>query len=191
MRMSFWINLLSAELHYAHHKRRLRSNGFTLTEFVAVVAIIAVLISILAPSWTSFLARQRLVSAQNIAYQGIQQAQVKSQQNHSEWQFSIREVNGFVEWSVHPKSVYTSVSQWKPLGDSSIKIDSETTLQLFGNGRTVRFGHKGNVVSRLGRVTLSSKQSQRLKRCVYVSTIIGALRQAKEQSTTHDGDYCY
>lgn len=173
------------------YKRRLRRSGFTMLELMVIVAIVAILMGIAAPGWIRFLDTQRLISAQNIVYQGIQQAQAKSQQTHSEWQFSIRDTTGSVEWSVHPKSTFTSVNNWELLGGTSVQIDSETTLQAFGSGRTVRFDHKGNVVSRLGRVTLSSPRVKSVKRCVYVSTLIGALRQSKQQDTSKIGDFCY
>lgn len=155
------------------------------------MAIIAILMAIVAPGWIRFLDTQRLASAQNVVYQGIQQAQSKAQQTHSQWQFSMRDINDSIEWSVHPEMALSLVSNWESLGNPSLQIDDETTLQRSGNGRTVRFDHKGNVASRLGRVTLSSRRVSSVKRCVYVSTIIGALRQSKEQSKPRDGDFCY
>lgn len=178
-------------LRYGHRQKKLTRSGFTLLEFIVVMAIVAILMAVLAPGWIRFLDTQRLASAQNVVYQGIQQAQSKAQQTHSEWQFSIRDINGSVEWSVHPEMTPTLISNWQSLGNTSVQIDNETTLQQSGNGRTVRFDHKGNVASRLGRVTLSSRRASSAKRCVYVSTIIGALRQSKEQSKPRDGDFCY
>lgn len=174
-----------------HRYRRLSQSGFTLLELIAVVALISILMAISVPSWLQFMDTQRLISAQAIVHQGIQQAQNKAQQNRAEWQFSIRDVNGVVEWSVHPQSVAMSLAEWQPIGYKTIQIDSETTLQRSGNGRTVRFNYKGNVVSRLGRVTLTSQRFPQVKRCVYVSTIIGAVREAKEQRRPYNGDFCY
>ena len=148
------MSFLSRHIYY---RRKLKHGGFTLLEFMVVVAIVAILMGIAAPGWIRFLDTQRLISAQNVVYQGIQQAQSKAQQTHSEWQFSIREVSGSVEWSVHPRTTFPNVDQWERLGNTSVQIDDETTLQPFGSGRTVRFDQKGNVVSRLGRVTLSSR----------------------------------
>lgn len=121
----------------------------------------------------------------------MQQAQGKAQQNHADWQFSIREISEVVEWSVHSESALSDDIDWQSLGHASVQIDLETTLQQSGNSRTIRFDQKGNISSRLGRVTLSSKRFGSVKRCVYASTIIGAFRQSKEQSVPHDGDFCY
>jgi len=175
-------------------KLKQNSAGFTLLEFMTVVTIVAILVAIIAPNWLRFSDTQRLIQAQNVVYQGIQEAQVKARQNYSEWQFSIRDTSGLVEWSVHSNAVSADTSNWKSLSNSSIQMDAETTLQLvrrFGQTRTVRFNQKGDVVSRLGRVTLSIKRFPQVKRCVYVSTILGALRQSKEQSRPRRGDFCY
>jgi len=160
-------------------------------EFLVIIVMVAFLFSVLAPSWLRFVDAQRLISAQSVVYQGIRQAQAKASQTHSEWHFSVREKDGLVEWSIHPQIAPDLVSNWSRVGNRVVKIDDETTLQPFGDSRTVRFDHKGNVVSRLGRVTLSSRRFESVKRCVYVSTIIGAMRQSKEQRTSRGGDFCY
>ena len=178
-------------IHRIYFRQKPTQGGFTLLEFMAVIAIVAILIVVLAPTWIRFLDTQRLVTAQGVVYQGIQQAQAKAQQTHSEWQFSIRDTENYVEWSVHPEILSGATLHWELVGHESIQIDDETTIQSFSMGRTVRFDHKGNVASRLGRITLSSKRFEQVKRCVYVSTIIGALRQSKEQSTPRDGDFCH
>ena len=167
-------------------------SGFTLTEMMAVVVLIAVLMAIAFPGWIRFVDTQRLNSAQAVVYQGIRDAQAEAQQHRSEWQFSVRAIGNDVEWTTHAAIIQTEdADNWQSVGNPVVQLDAETTLQVSGNGRTVRFDHKGNVVSRLGRVTLSSKRLNKIKRCVYVSTIIGALRQSKEKENPYDGDFCY
>ena len=157
-----------------------------------VVVTIALLMAIAAPVWIRFADTQRLNTAQSVVHQGMRTAQSNARQKRMEWQFSIRETGDVVEWSSH-SSVITEgdITNWQPVGDSIVQIDDETTLQVSGNRRTVRFDHKGNVVSRLGRVTLSSTRANEIKRCVYVSTIIGNLRQSKSKSSPRSGDFCY
>lgn len=154
--------------------------GFTLFELLVVIVILGTLAAIAAPGWLRFLARQQTTSAQEHIRQDIQQAQMKSQQNNVLWQFSVRENNGIVETTTHPATVEPSESNWESL-NKSIRLDSETTLLSKDGVRYVRFDEKGNVRgSRLGRVTVSSKQFSDIKHCVIVSTLIGATRTAQE-----------
>ena len=44
----------------------------------------------------------------------------------------------------------------------------------------------------LGRITLSSRNGGKAKRCIYISTLLGAIRTAKEHDTRNEeGKYCY
>lgn len=165
--------------------------GFTLLEVLVAVSLVGILSSILLPSWLRFLAKQQVTAASGLIRQGIQQAQANSQKENISWQFSIKEVAGTVELATHPKSVSPNlVSVWEDI-DSSIRLDAETNFASSGEIYYVRFDEKGNVQYRLGRVTLSSKRFPDIKRCVIVSTLIGATRAAKEQPTAEDGKYCY
>lgn len=168
------------------------SVGFTLTELLCVIAIIGILAAIVAPNGLRFLAVQQVDSAQGTLRQGIQQAQLKAQQTNTSWQFNVRERDNNVEMSTHPKAVSASSSNWEAL-DKSIQIETETSFYLNSGIYYVRFDEKGNVrASRLGRVTVSSKQFPSVKRCVFVSTLLGATRTAEGQSTPDDsGRFCY
>ncbi len=169
-------------------KDRSVERGFTLLELLAVTVILGALAAIAAPGWLRFLARQHTISAQEHIRQDVQQAQMKSQQNNVLWQFSVREVDGIIETTTHPATVDPGVSNWESL-NKSIRLDSETTLLLKGGVRYVRFDEKGNVRgSRLGRITVSSKQFPEIKQCVIVSTLIGATRTAQE-NTKPDPSY--
>jgi hypothetical protein len=68
----------------------------------------------------------------------------------------------------------------------------ESTLQLSNGVRRVRFDDIGGVIPPLGKITLSSKSGGTAKRCVIVSTILGAMRTARENPTPDSGNrYCY
>ncbi len=185
----------------SYYWRRIRNqfsrssiSGFTLIELIAVVALIGILMAIFAPGWIRFIDTQRINSAQSVVYQGMKQAQLKAQQNKAEWQFSVRDTSGRIEWSVHSRAVPALSTRWNEVSHPIVQIDDETTLQLdnnVANTRAVRFDHRGNVSSRLGRITLSSKRFSDIKRCVYVSTLIGTIRQSKEQREPQQGDFCY
>ncbi|EDX86705.1 general secretion pathway protein H [Synechococcus sp. PCC 7335] len=164
--------------------------GFTLIEVFVVVAIVGILSTIAAPSWFSFLEGNRLTTSRDQIHSAIRQAQIIAQSRGLTWQFSIRERNDFVEWAVH-QPVAIDEAQWEVSDSASVQIDDETSFASSGDVRYVRFDEDGNV-ERLGRITLSSEQAPTIKRCVIVSTLIGAMRKSKEQSVPNTGgNTCY
>lgn len=167
--------------------------GFTLFELIVAVGIIGILSAIIASSWFSFVERQSLNIAQNQIYRAMQEAKSNAKVQKVTWQFSIRKTNDVVQWAVHSTTINPAKIQWNNL-DKYIDLDPETTLQESGGVRKIEFNYQGNVTkSRLGRVTLSSRHGGKIKRCVFVSTLIGTLRTAKEhpQPNRNDGKYCY
>ncbi len=169
-----------------------KQSGFTLLELLVVIFGVGIVAAVAAPSWSGFLEGSRLTTARDKLYLGIRDAQMKSQHQGIAWQFSLRERDDLVEWAIHPKSTSPHlVQQWEPLESKSIKVDEETTFARSSGVYYVRFDEKGNVQYRLGRVTLSSEQTSSIKRCVIVSTLIGAMRESKEQLTPRDGKFCY
>jgi prepilin-type N-terminal cleavage/methylation domain-containing protein len=168
------------------------AKGFTLIETLAVVSIIGILSAIGAPSWLNFISTQRLNVAQNEVYRAMRQAQSQAKKEKLTWQVSFRETNDIVEWAVHPATVTPNHAIWKAL-DSHIRLDRETTLQELNGVRQIQFDDLGSVRKPpLGRITLSSKSGGSAKRCVFVSTILGAVRTAKEQpKADNSGKFCY
>ncbi len=155
--------------------------GFTLLEMLIVAVVIGIIAAVAGPGWFSFVEKNRLVAARDQLYLGIRQAQSEAQHKSTTWQFSLRERDELIEWAVHPTSVAFEDAQWRPVDARSIGIDNETTFVKSDGTYYVRFNRKGHP-HRLGRLTLSGQRFSNQKRCVIVSTLIGAARKAKEQS---------
>ncbi len=170
-------------------KRAMAQNkaGFTLFEAMVVIVMIALLSAVAAPAWLNFMEKARLTAARDRVHLGIQAAQTQAQANSTSWQFSLRETNGSLEWAVHPQSVAPNLAQWQSLESQSLRINDETTFDSSSGTYYVRFDAKGNP-QQLGRITLSGERFSKNKRCVIVSTLIGATRKAQEQ-TSPDPNY--
>ncbi|MEM7062427.1 MAG: type II secretion system protein [Cyanobacteria bacterium P01_B01_bin.77] len=179
---------------YLGQRRRqgIGKSGFTLLESLVVVGMIGVLSVSAAPGWVTFLEKWRLVDAQSELYSAIRTTQTNAQSNKLNWQFSIRETStGDVEWASHPQHETPTV--WQNLGNDAIDIDlADTTLDSRSGVYYIRFNYKGNLVSRTRTITLTSSMAPSIKRCVVMSNLLGAMRQAKEQETpSSSGRYCY
>ncbi len=166
------------------------ASGFTLLETTVLVVLIGILFAIMAPAWNSFMTRVRLSNAQSTVLQAMRSAQGTAKRNHLGWQASFRELNGSVQWAIHPSSTSPLAAQWNSL-DPEILIDSETSLQAASGIYRIRFDDRGNINGQLGRLTLSSKIDARAKRCVIVSTLLGAIRTGENRTTAQNGRFCW
>lgn len=172
-------------------KRRVSFQGFTLLELLTVVLIVGLLSAISAPIGFRLLERARVTQSRDEAYSAIRKAQRTAQQESTSWQFAIRYRDDKVEWATYSVSSSGLSANWQTLGNQSLRIDEETNLAEAGGLYYVRFDERGNVEYRLGRVTFSSEHFPEIKRCVVVSTLIGAMRKSKEQPFPHDDKLCY
>lgn len=167
------------------------SRGFTQIEILVVVVLVGLLAAIAIPTWQTFIEARRLNIAQDQVYRAMREAQSNATHAKLNWQVSFREVDEVVQWAVHPATISPALAHWNNL-DSHVRLDVETTLESLSGVRQIQFDYRGNVSKPpFGRITLSSQHGGKLKRCVYVSTILGAMRTAKEHSQAKLGSYCY
>ncbi|MEC4983492.1 MAG: prepilin-type N-terminal cleavage/methylation domain-containing protein [Oscillatoria sp. PMC 1068.18] len=182
--------------------------GYTLLEILVVVVIVGILSAIAAPSWLEFLNRQKLNAGVDRIYWAMRSAQSNAKRDKITWQVSFREENSIVQWSVHPAESQIFIPddlQWNNLNqdleiykDKNNKGVCETTLAqptrscpTIGPWR-VQFNYKGNPNGQIGQITLTNKNSSKLQRCVYVSTLIGNLRNGKNHPKANGSKkYCY
>ncbi|PIG91372.1 type II secretion system protein [Gloeocapsopsis sp. IPPAS B-1203] len=164
--------------------------GFTLIEILIAIFVLGILAAIAAPSWLEFVNARRLNIAQEQVYQAMRTAQSRAKQERQNWQASFRERNrsGVInlEWAVHPAIIdvdndnndSNDLVNWNSF-DPNIRFSTVTSLQSRNNVRYIQFNHKGHVNGLLRRITVSTENSSS-KRCVFASTLLGALRTAKD-----------
>ncbi|MBH8574220.1 prepilin-type N-terminal cleavage/methylation domain-containing protein [Nostocaceae cyanobacterium CENA369] len=197
------------------------SSGFSLPEILVTIVAIGILIALALPNWQSFMEVRRLTAAQEEIYQSLKQAQNQAAKEKVTWQTSFRQNNNIVQWTVHkaeqgqfiPVSVMNNDKVWYEF-HPNIRIDLnknnkdkyETTLPKHSSQQVWRvlFNYQGcpiyevgdectdTSLRTLGQITLYSHNSGKVRRCVYVSTIIGAVKMGKEHSRANEKDkYCY
>lgn len=172
---------------------RTGKSGFTLLELAVVIAIFGMLMAVIAPGFVGLLSRYQVITTAQKTHQAIRMAQQDAIQRRSEWQFSLRERGDRWEWASHPKSLDPNqISAWEPL-DNRVTLDlANTTFADKDNIYYLRFDYQGDINYRLGRLTFISRNGGSVKRCVVVSTLIGAMRNGREQKVPDDsGKYCY
>ncbi|WP_017302807.1 pilus assembly FimT family protein [Spirulina subsalsa] len=184
--------------------RRSSQSGFTLLELLIAIVIIGILGSLMAASWQGFVMRQRLNTARSQAYQALQGAKSNALRDKITWVAGFREVevSGRVrsQWSVYSATTDPDQIRWEYF-EAGVQIDPETFFTTSSDEiHRVFFNHKGCPATSThhdclgvppGRITFSSPQGGKVKRCVIISTLLGTMRFGEEQPRpTSSGKYC-
>ncbi|HEY9695719.1 MAG TPA: type II secretion system protein [Trichocoleus sp.] len=166
--------------------------GFTLIELVVTLLIVGILTAIAAPSWLSLQANQTLRVGQDEALQAFRQTQSQAIRTRQDWLVSFRTKDGIVQWEMHPTANASIAPNWQNF-ISNVQIDpAETTLSQTSGVYQMQFDLRGNVYPPLGRITFSHKTGGQARRCIVISTVLGAMRKGQNQRTAdQSGRFCY
>jgi prepilin-type N-terminal cleavage/methylation domain-containing protein len=169
-----------------------RQMGFTLPELLVVIAIIGILAAIVSVSVQGIWNARILAAAQDEVFQAMRQTQVQAIRTRSTWRASFRDLGDTTQWAIHSASIPLAQATWHNL-TPSVRIDTyETTLPRTNGIYRVEYDQRGHIQPPLGRLTLLIQNGGNLKRCVFTSTILGALRKAKNRpQPDSSGRYCY
>ncbi|NET38289.1 MAG: type II secretion system protein [Cyanothece sp. SIO1E1] len=180
------------------------AGGFTLIETLAVVIIIAILSAIVAPSWFTFVNRQRVNKVNDAVFNAFQEAQREAKRTKLSYSASFKtDVDDSLQFSVYPGGPPADFSTliWQPLTAgldvppgqvifcSNIGGTTDCGFQQ-ANSRTVTFDFQGNLDTTAGSVTddaitVATPQPnnatppqpiEATQRCVRVATLLGTIR---------------
>ncbi len=94
-------------------KQQMTSSGFTLIELMVTIAVLAIIVSIAAPSISTQLANQRVKSTAAILANALKEAEVES---------IIRRKNVKVVYDVTSKTITLKATNIPPISDTNISV---------------------------------------------------------------------
>ncbi|MFM7528039.1 MAG: Tfp pilus assembly protein FimT/FimU, partial [Nodosilinea sp.] len=108
------------------------------------MVMIMILGGIAAPGFFRFQDQRRVNQTQYLVYQGLRSTQREAIEKRQQYQFSLRDRQGQLEWANHPSSVDpTRVTLWQPLTPGVTLAPEDNTLTSSKGTYYVRFDFRG------------------------------------------------
>jgi len=167
--------------------------GFTLIELLVVIVILGILATLSVAGWVSFVENYALSSAEDRLYRNLREAQSNAKRDKLTWQVSLRTDSAKrIEIAIHQANTTPPAGLWQPFDDRVRLLEADTTFRKDSSNNVyyLQFNSTGHVNGQLGRATfttagnLAANSASIRKRCVFTSTLIGALRKAQGSSCT-------
>jgi Tfp pilus assembly protein FimT len=159
--------------------------GFTLVEKLILIALSGIFAAIAAPAWLGFMRAVEISRAADRLHWQLQKAKSEAKRDRATWETLIRQSPEGIQYSVNHDDAQPN---WQTMPFHNAEIDVENTTFFFDRRKQayrMQFNWLGVSNGRLGRITVMHKQSK-MKRCVIVSTLLGAMRTGKERGERCD-----
>lgn len=159
--------------------KQFKISGTSLPEVLMVLVVASILLGIATPNWLGWHRKTLLQTAQDEALQAMRQAQLRAIQTRQSWQIGFRKIEDRTEWAIYP--THTAPTRWEVLTTGVQIALEDTSLPRNGQNFFVEFNARGQVMPPLGRLSLMTGSTDRRRRCVFVSTVLGAMRKAADR----------
>ncbi len=175
--------------------------GFTLIEALVIIILVGILFAIAAPSWVGFLNRQRITTARDQTFELLRSAQAEAKRTKVSRAIVFDNAAQKPRVIVVPvtdnastlssviSGVSTSDGRWQVLGNGdikqgAIKISGRPDKGTEATSGAIIFDTYGNVNQNVSTapytITLQATTVTSPKRCVRVTTLLGAMLPAED-----------